>query len=149
VGLTKSATLRQAKLLHEAGYGVVMYDHRNHGRSASDPVQKGMAERFTRDIVAAAQFAQDWFHPQLAVLAYGFSFSTFPSVYALRDSSAIGAVICDSGPCVDIDGLFDRFAGAGALPVADAVLANVWGRQMMKACVSTATYLLDPVWPPC
>ncbi len=51
IGLTKSASLRQARMLHDVGYGVVMYDHRNHGLSGVGPVQKGMAERFTRDTV--------------------------------------------------------------------------------------------------
>lgn len=147
VGLTKSASLRQARMLHDAGYAVVMYDHRNHGLSGRDPVRVGMAERFTRDVHATAAFATDRFGRR-PVLAYGFSFSAFPSVYALRDSDAIGAVVCDSGPGARLDDLFQGFAAAGALPLPSWLLGTAWGRQAVAACVDRATSLLAGQWPP-
>ncbi|GAA1866336.1 alpha/beta hydrolase [Myceligenerans crystallogenes] len=148
IGLTKSASLRQAALLHEAGYGVVLYDHRNHGLSGHDAVRPGMADRFTLDIRAAADFAAARFGDERPVLAYGFSFSSFPSVYALRVESRIGAVVCDSGPASDIPGIVTRFAQAGALPLPRWILANPWGRQVVAACAARATALLAGEWPP-
>lgn len=148
IGLTKSASLRQAALLHEAGYGVVMYDHRNHGRSGRDAVRPGMADRFTLDIQAAATFASERFQDDGPVLAYGFSFSSFPSVYALRDTAGIGAVVCDSGPVADIAHLLGGFAEAGALPLPPWVLGTPWGREVVAACAARAVELLDAEWPP-
>lgn len=148
IGLTKSASLRQAALLHEAGFGVVLYDHRNHGLSGPDEIRPGMAARFTLDIGAAADFAAAHFGQERPVLAYGFSFSSFPSVYALRDTDRIGAVICDSGPAEDLGDLVTRFAAAGALPLPRWLLAGPWGRQVVAACAARVTELLAAQWPP-
>lgn len=148
IGLTKSASLRQAALLHEAGYGVVLYDHRNHGLSGADEVRPGMADRFTLDVRAAAEFASGHFRQERPVLAYGFSFSSFPSVYALRDTPRIGAVVCDSGPAADLGSLVTRFAEAGALPLPRWLLAGSWGRHVVAACATRVTELLAAQWPP-
>jgi hypothetical protein len=42
LGLSKSASLAQARLLNDAGYTVAMFDLRNHGRSSADRACWGM-----------------------------------------------------------------------------------------------------------
>lgn len=148
IGLTKSAGLRQAAMLAGRGYAVVMYDHRNHGSSDAAPVAPGMAAGFTRDVQAAAQFAVEAFPACGHVLAYGFSFSSFPSLYALKDDTVITALVCDSGPALSIRSLFGGFAEAGAIPMPGPVRRSTWGGWAMQSCITTAVGLLDAPWPP-
>lgn len=99
IGLSKSASLRHAALLHELGYNVVMFDHRNHGLSGSDPSRRDLSVRYSNDIEASLCVASETWSDTGEPVIWGFSFSTFPTLYSLRHEStpAIGAIICDSG----------------------------------------------------
>ncbi|TLF80791.1 alpha/beta hydrolase [Nocardia cyriacigeorgica] len=103
------------ELLHEAGYTVCLFDHRNHGASSYRYGFRGLGEQFTTDIVeviASLRARAEFRDAKIAL--FGFSFSTFPSVNALtRRDFAVDAIICDSGPVDDGRALFERFLAAG------------------------------------
>ncbi|MEK8171041.1 alpha/beta hydrolase [Streptomyces sp. M19] len=51
MGQTKARSLEHAKFLHDAGYTVALFDHRNHGSSSDDHALTGLGDRFANDIV--------------------------------------------------------------------------------------------------
>ncbi|KMK72690.1 hypothetical protein ACJ65_10445 [Kocuria rhizophila] len=59
--------LPELKALHEAGYNILTYDLRNHGRSSSDPAgTSGLGLVEARDVVGSVRYAkQRW--PEMAV----------------------------------------------------------------------------------
>lgn len=59
--------LPELKALHEAGYNILTYDLRNHGRSASDPAgTSGLGLVESRDVVGSIRYAkQRW--PEMSV----------------------------------------------------------------------------------
>ncbi|GHJ36845.1 alpha/beta hydrolase [Streptomyces sp. TS71-3] len=109
---TRSSTIGHIEVLHRAGYHVVAYDMRNHGESGRRRTLTRIADRHTsdlRDVVRGVRGDGELGRGHIAVL--GFSFSTWPSLYLLRDRDAgISAVMCDSGPMKDIAGGFRSFA---------------------------------------
>lgn len=110
VGRDRASVLPHIRLLHEAGHHVLAYDLRNHGASDGDPEIRGMAGKFTADLHDAVDHARS--RPEArggraGVLAL--SFSTWPAVYGLRDTSAVDAVVCDSGPGADLPGAMRRY----------------------------------------
>lgn len=150
VGLSKSASLAHARLLHEAGYTVVLFDHRNHGRSGSDPRCHAMSERFTDDVesvVAYVRARPEWSGAKITV--YGFSFSTFPVLHALtREGHHVDAVVCDSGPTFAVSPLFTNFLRAGGLPLPRPFRSGLASRLVQRAFVGAGTAMLRPRWPP-
>ncbi|QTR04502.1 alpha/beta fold hydrolase, partial [Saccharothrix algeriensis] len=124
IGLSKSASLPHAKFLHEAGYTVVLFDHRNHGRSSQDASALGLSARFTSDVAAVVDhFRGRAAHAGARFAVWGFSFSTFPILYVpMRGRTPVAAIICDSGPAVDTGPLFRNFLDTGALPIPAPVL---------------------------
>ncbi len=150
IGLSKSASLAHAKLLHEAGYTVCLFDHRNHGASSYHRGFRRLGEHFTTDIVevvAALRAMAEFRDARIAL--FGFSFSTFPSVHALtRPDFAVDAIICDSGPVDDGRALFERFLAAGPLPVPGVFARGRAGAATRSAMTATAQALLGVEWPP-
>jgi len=59
IGLTEAASLAHAVPLHDLRLTVVLFDHRNHGRSGTDRSATGMAERYRRDVEACNGFARN------------------------------------------------------------------------------------------
>ena len=96
VGQHKGFTLPYVSFLHEAGYNVLAFDHRNHGRSDTDRVFWQMSKRFTDDMEAAIAFARRrGTFDGSAIALLTFSFSTFPAVYVLkRPGCRVDAIIC-------------------------------------------------------
>ncbi|NUU25977.1 MAG: alpha/beta fold hydrolase [Streptomycetaceae bacterium] len=150
IGLGKSASLPHAAFLAEAGYSVCLFDHRNHGASGTDRAARRLADRFTDDIVSTVSHLRGRLgYGSARVAVFGFSFSTFPSVYALADPDhRVDAVLCDSGPAADVPELLRNFSTAGILPTprlfrhgpARAVAASVAARL--------GTAMLGANWPP-
>ncbi|GHJ36866.1 alpha/beta hydrolase [Streptomyces sp. TS71-3] len=150
IGLSKSATLGQAKFLHDAGYTVALFDHRNHGRSSTDRAFWGLAERFTDDVALVVEHVRalgPYADARFAV--FGFSFSAFPSLFVLkRPESRVDAIVCDSGPAMRIPPLFRNFVNAKGVPApaplrtepALSVLSRVFG--------FLGTAMLQGEWPP-
>ncbi|MEI5034528.1 alpha/beta fold hydrolase [Streptomyces sp. S1A(2023)] len=128
IGLSKSASLAQARFLHEAGYTVAMFDHRNHGLSSTDRAFWGLSGRHTDDVERVVNHLREKGGYGAARFAvFGFSFSTFPSFYLLRrPDCGIEAIVCDSGPALELPPLFRNFiiakGGPGPGPAADGSL---------------------------
>lgn len=109
IGQGKSASLRTAQLLVARGYQVLMFDHRGHGASQGDRRIWRVADRFTDDIVSASRWMAERSHPRILVV-FGYSFSTFPTVYALASGTLpADAVVCESGPGLNLAGMFEGF----------------------------------------
>ncbi|WP_369137425.1 alpha/beta hydrolase [Modestobacter versicolor] len=149
IGLTKSASLAQARLLHDQGFTVVLFDHRNHGASGRDRSVSGLSRRFTLDVEACVAFARAQVPEPRRTLVWGFSFSSFPSVYVLRDPAVpVDAVLCDSGPAATLAPLFQGFLRAGALPVPALLRGPGTLDQVARTCARVATAMLSTAWPP-
>ncbi|WP_078859741.1 alpha/beta hydrolase [Streptomyces rubellomurinus] len=150
IGLSKSASLAQAAFLHEAGYTVALFDHRNHGRSFTDRACWGLSRRHTDDVAAVVAYLREQRgYADAKVAVFGFSFSTFPSFYLLRRPDCpVDAIVTDSGPAREIPPLFRNFIEAKGIPVprplrtapALGVLSRVFG--------SVGTAMLHGEWPP-
>ena len=150
IGLSKSASLAHAKFLNDAGYTVALFDHRNHGASAQDRSAFGLSARFTGDVAAVVQHLRvlpEYREAKYAV--YGFSFSTFPILYiGTRRDCPVDAIICDSGPAVDIRALFRGFLDTKGVPVPLAL--RVWPARPVLASVfaGLGAAMVRTEWPP-
>jgi pimeloyl-ACP methyl ester carboxylesterase len=123
MAMNKAFTLPYAALLHRAGYHVLTFDLRNHGDSDGDRGLRRMADRFSADlarVLASADGRPETASGRLALVC--FSFSTWAAL--LMASRArhprLDAVVCDSGPALDISGSYDRLFASrrGSLPAA-------------------------------
>ncbi|WP_324189686.1 alpha/beta hydrolase [Nocardia cyriacigeorgica] len=150
IGLSKSASLAHAKVLHDAGYTVCLFDHRNHGASSYRYGLRRLGEQFTTDIVevvASLRARAEYRHAKIAL--FGFSFSTFPSINALtRPDFAVDAIICDSGPVDDGRALFERFLAAGPLPLPGLFAGGRAGVVTRSAMSAAGLAMLGVDWPP-
>jgi uncharacterized protein len=150
IGLTKSASLVHAKFLHDAGYTVAMFDHRNHGASSQDRALFGLSSRFTADVALVVKYLRampEYRDAKYAV--YGFSFSTFPVFYVLmRDDCPVDAIICDSGPVVDSRPLFRNFLHTKGMPVPAFFRAHPSRFAVERIVASLGTAMVRTEWPP-
>lgn len=151
LGLSKSASLAQARLLNEAGYTVAMFDHRNHGKSGADRACWGMSDRHTDDVAAVVRHLRGTAeHASARIAVYGFSISTFPSFYMLRrdGESPVDAMVFDSGPALELRPLFRNFVAAGGLPVPGPLRKGPSGKALEKVVSAAAVAMLRVQWPP-
>ncbi|MEU3402833.1 alpha/beta fold hydrolase [Streptomyces sp. NPDC006670] len=150
IGLSKSASLAQAAFLHEAGYTVALFDHRNHGLSDSDKAFWGLSERHTDDVVAVVDHLRGSDGYQDARFAvFGFSFSTFPSLYLLRRPDLpVDAIVCDSGPALELEPLFRNFLRAKGLPVPRPLRSGPSWAVLTAVFSRLGTAMLRAQWPP-
>ncbi|MEN6570655.1 MAG: alpha/beta hydrolase [Anaerolineaceae bacterium] len=86
--------LQYAPWLHDAGYNLVMFDFRAHGRSSGSITTIGALEK--RDALAALEFARTRGSRKMGLL--GFSMGGRVAVLAGADSELVNAVVCDCGP---------------------------------------------------
>ncbi|GGQ06545.1 hypothetical protein GCM10010140_40880 [Streptosporangium pseudovulgare] len=150
IGLSKSASLPHAKFLHDAGYTVVLFDHRNHGGSTQDRSAFGLSARFTSDIAAiAAHLRTDPIHRDARFALFGFSFSTFPVLYVpMRGDTPVTAIICDSGPAIDTGPLFRNFLDTGAMPIPAPFLARPARSLVGPVFAGLGAAMVRAEWPP-
>lgn len=150
IGLTKSASLRHVALLRELGYHVIMFDHRNHGLSGTDPARTNLAERYSLDIEACLHLAAETWPEAAPPVVWGFSFSTFPTLYSLRQPTdpPIRAIICDSGPGHDLHAVLAGFLTGGGLPGPAALSRLARRPTVINAFATTAIEMLGATWPP-
>lgn len=150
IGLSKSASLGQAAYLNARGYTVVMFDHRNHGESSADLHALDMARRFTLDVEACVAWLRAGYGgADSKVAVFGYSFSTFPTVYAVsRGRAEIDAVVCDSGPGLSLESLFQGFMSAGQLPKIPGFRSPAGDRAVKAATAKAAVKMLGATWPP-
>jgi alpha-beta hydrolase superfamily lysophospholipase len=150
IGLTKSASLLHAKFLHNAGYTVAMFDHRNHGGSSQDRALFGLSSRFTIDVALVVKHLRampEYRDAKYAV--YGFSFSTFPVLYVLmRDDCPVDAIICDSGPAMDSRPLFRNFLHTKGVPVPAFFRTHPSRFVVERIFASLGTAMVHTEWPP-
>ncbi|MFD8377913.1 alpha/beta hydrolase [Streptomyces sp. NPDC059679] len=151
LGLSKSASLAHAKMLHEAGYTVAMFDHRNHGKSSADRACWGMSDRHTDDVVAVVKHVRGMAEYASARIAvYGFSISAFPSFYMLRRDGErpVDAVVFDSGPALELRPLFRNFLAADGLPIPAPLRKGPSRKALEKVASTAAVAMLRVQWPP-
>lgn len=150
IGLSRSASLAHAKFLHDAGFTVCLFDHRNHGESSRDRSAAKLSEKFTADVTALVSFLREREeHRSAKVAAYGFSFSTFPVFYSLRSAaSGVDAIICDSGPSIDIGPLFRNFLDADKLPLPPPFHVAPSRRLLEWSMCAAGPAMLGADWPP-
>ncbi|MCX4693198.1 alpha/beta hydrolase [Streptomyces sp. NBC_01408] len=150
IGLSKSASLAQAAFLHQEGYTVALFDHRNHGLSDADKAFWGLSERHTDDVVAVVEHLRGMPEYQEAQYAvFGFSFSTFPSLYLLRRAGCpVDAIICDSGPALELRPLFENFLRAKGLPVPGPLRGGPSWSVLTSVFARLGTAMLQAQWPP-
>lgn len=149
IGLSKSASIAHAGLLHAEGFTVALFDHRNHGLSGRDRSRTDLSDRFTRDVEATVAYLRTRCPDATTTLVWGFSFSTFPSFYVLgRQDCAVDAVLCDSGPGDALAPLFEGFLDAGAIPVPAPFRRGEARRRLGESCSSRAIDMLAATWPP-
>lgn len=98
LGQTSHGVVRQAELLRERGYHVVVFDLRGHGRSERRRRLTRMSRRYTDDLRSVVRFVEEdaRIEGSLGVLALSFSTWTAVKLCALSDS--VQALVCDSGP---------------------------------------------------
>jgi len=146
IGLTKSASLRQARLVHDLGFNALLFDHRNHGKSGEYKHFDHLAAAYSQDVETCVDYARGLW-PHLPVIVWGFSFSTFITMYSLRlPAHRADGVIFDSGPGLDFDRLFVRFPPTGFnLRGAAAKLAGRPGAADTFA--RTTIDMLGATWP--
>jgi len=149
IGMSKSASLAHARLAVDLGYRVLLFDHRNHGLSGQDPASRGLADRFSLDIAATlAEAARRWPLASPRVV-WGFSFSTFPTLYSLRSADApIDAVILDSGPGDDLTALLSEFLLRGGMPLPRPLSSVLRTPRVAAAFATSAVDMLGCEWPP-
>ncbi|MFK4730363.1 alpha/beta fold hydrolase [Agromyces mediolanus] len=149
IGLTKSASLRHAELLHRLGYHVLLFDHRNHGRSGTDRARRELADRFSRDIAACLAAASERWPNAGPVVVWGFSFSTFPTLYSLRSpATPIQAILCDSGPGLELEPMLRRFVSDGGAQLPALARSALRHPSAVAAFAATAVSMLGAEWPP-
>lgn len=150
IGLNASASLAQAKLLHDAGYTVCLFDLRNHGLSDQDRAWWGISARFTADVAQVVNHLRaEHGYGEARFAVYGFSFSTFPTFFVLtRAECQVDAVICDSGPADDIDALLRGFVGTGGLPIPGPLRIGISRRALERSFAYFGRAVLQAEWPP-
>jgi uncharacterized protein len=86
--------LYRAPALQKAGFNVLLFDFRAHGRSEGKRMTFGYEER--RDVLGAIDFLHKRGMRHIGLL--GFSYGGIVSMVTTPDCAAIGAVISDGGP---------------------------------------------------
>lgn len=151
MGRNRSEIRRHVSLLLEAGLSVVTFDLRNHGQSGRDRALGDMAARHVadlEDVINLVQARTSVDGGRIVLLAL--SFSAWPALTAaLSRGSRVAAVICDSGPALDIPRAYAHFfhLAAGSLP---RPLQGSGARWLTgKSFVAAGRAMLDVRrWPP-
>ncbi|WFB09328.1 alpha/beta fold hydrolase [Streptomyces sp. LX-29] len=150
MGASKVRSLEHAKFLHEAGYTVCLFDHRNHGASSQDASWRGLGDRFASDITAVVghlRRVRGYGDARFAI--YGFSFSCFSSMWALTHSGfEVDAMVCDSGPGHDVPPLFRKFLEADELPMPGPLGGEPSRAVVTGVLCALGTAMIRAQWPP-
>lgn len=150
LGLSRSASLGQARVLADLGFSVLLFDHRSHGESQFDPSSKDLASRFTSDIFACIDWLiAEYGKSDYRMVLFGFSFSTFPSLYsATKRPEMIDAIICDSGPGLQLEVLCANFFKRVNLMKIPGIRTTEDAEQFVGSISQRVIDMLDAEWPP-
>ncbi|MGF1662369.1 MAG: alpha/beta hydrolase [Kineosporiaceae bacterium] len=149
MGDSRDRVLEHVRMLHEAGFSVLAYDNRNHGASQASRRTWRMATRFTGDLLDAVSQVRREVAPGARVGVLAFSFSCWPALRAARvEGAAVDAVVCDSGPVVDIAAVVARLARLRAATLPERLRTGPGLRALQASARSWALTLLhQPDWP--
>ena len=86
--------LYRSPTLHEAGFNVLLFDFRAHGRSEGKHMTFGYEER--RDVLGAIEFLHNRGMQHIGLL--GFSYGAIVSMLVTPDCPDVEAIITDGGP---------------------------------------------------
>jgi pimeloyl-ACP methyl ester carboxylesterase len=148
----KAFTLPYVAALHRAGYHVLTFDLRNHGDSGGDRLPRRMGDRSSGDLARVLAYTRE--RPETAsgaVALLCFSFSTWTALLMasrVRDPR-LRAVVCDSGPEIDLTKSYDRLftVRRGALPlVLRGPILFALARAVFTWCAIWMLAVED--WPP-
>jgi pimeloyl-ACP methyl ester carboxylesterase len=139
-----------AKVLHDAGYHVATFDMRNHGDSADDGRWRGQSPRYSIDFHRVVRYLMQ--RPDLAgakIACVGFSMGAWTALEVARwEPETVRAVVCDSGPTLDIAATIRRMyaAGRSRLPAAHRGPILFWlGREAFTR--ASLLFLRPAPWP--
>ncbi|WP_432040525.1 alpha/beta hydrolase [Streptomyces cucumeris] len=150
LGTSKEHSLGHARFLHDAGYTVCLFDHRNHGASGDDRSILGLGDRFAGDVIAVVERLRERHGYATARIAvYGFAFSCFSAMWALtHDGFEVDALVCDSGPGHDVAPLLRKFLEAEALPVPAPLSAEPSRSVVTRTLCTVGPAMVRAEWPP-
>jgi uncharacterized protein len=115
MGADSGKMMPMAATLHRAGYHVLAFDMRNHGGSGDDRRLRGLSPRYGADFHAVVRYLRS--RPECGpgrVACLGVSMSAWTALEAARlEPEMVRAVICDSGPQLDIGAALRRSYAAG------------------------------------
>jgi fermentation-respiration switch protein FrsA (DUF1100 family) len=94
LGVNRGQFLGEAAFLHRKGFGVLLLDLRNHGKSEGTKTTFGLDE--TRDIAAAVAFIRQREGPETPIAAFGHSLGAVTALLAAVQIPEIRAVIAVS-----------------------------------------------------
>lgn len=86
------ADIAEAKILHNAGFNVLMFNFRAHGNSEGEHVTYGLTEK--NDVLGAIQYLAD-LHGIQQVGVLGFSMGALVAFRAAAESEAIACIVAD------------------------------------------------------
>jgi pimeloyl-ACP methyl ester carboxylesterase len=138
-----------AKMLHDAGHPVMTFDLRNHGESARDGLLRGQSPRYAIDHRAVVDELAGRLADGAHIACVGYSTSSWTALEMARlQPNLVRAVVCDSGPTLDLPATLSRMYRAlrPTLPV--------WLRGPLVFAVTravfarAAVFFLKPApWP--
>jgi pimeloyl-ACP methyl ester carboxylesterase len=101
--------LHRAPALHEAGFNVLLFDFRAHGRSRGQVASFGYLER--GDVQGAVQFLQEQGMRHIGLL--GFSYGGIAAMLSAPVCPEVEAIISDGGPARQSTAVFGRLKELG------------------------------------
>ena len=104
----------EAEFISAAGYGVLLFDLRNHGESDGNVTTLGLYE--VRDVEAAVTFARQTAEPDLPVALFGHSMGAATVLLAAVNIPEVRAVIAESAYTSVEDNIAEGMRGLIGLP---------------------------------
>lgn len=145
-----SMVMPLVKILHDAGYHVATFDMRNHGESADDGRWRGQSPRYSVDYHQVVRHLME--RPDLTgakIACVGFSMGAWTALeVARREPATVRAVVCDSGPTLDIAATIRRMYGAGRSRLPEEHRGPIVFRIGREAFTLASLIFLRPAaWP--
>ncbi len=139
-----------ARRLHDAGYHVLTFDMRNHGESAQDHLLRGQSALTGMDFHRVVQYAAG--RPEVAgrkIALIGFSMSSWTAMWAARrEPEVVRAVVCDSGPAMDLIGIISRTYDAARFRMPRLLRGPLMFRIGRAAFTRASVFFFQPAeWP--